>query len=73
MHKVLKSSRFEIISARQTDHGVSPEVKCGSAALSSVWLTLSERRALLKTDGQLSTRSHLLSKGMQGEKIGLTN
>lgn len=63
MHKVLKSSRFEIISARQTDHGVSPEVKCRSAALCSVWLTPSGRRPLFKSDSQPPTCSPLLSEG----------
>lgn len=60
---MLKSSRFEIISARQTDHGVRPEVKCSSAALCSVWLTPSERGELFKSDSQLSACSPLLSEG----------
>lgn len=61
-------SRFEIISARQTDHGVRPEVKCGSAALCSVWLTPSGRGARSKTDSQFSTCSPLLSQGLKKKK-----
>lgn len=62
---MLKSSSFEIIPARQTDHGVSPKVKYRSAASCSVWLTLSGRRALFKSDSQLSTCSPLLSRGIK--------
>lgn len=35
-----KSSRLEIISARQSAHGVGPELKCTSAALCAGWRKL---------------------------------